>query len=139
MLPFLLTTWLVIALLIWQVFNKLHCIRIYGWLINFLASEISLIFPLSSQMVYALHKAPLLRIILALLESDQQPLNKTLRFLKWRLSFSHMECFHFYYPIVAHVSDWNMVYILEPSNLQPSSLALVFLCSVFFVNHGLVV
>lgn len=57
-LPFQFTTWLVMALLIWQVFNKLHWIRICGWLINFLASEIYLIFPLSSQMVYALHKAP---------------------------------------------------------------------------------
>lgn len=57
-LPFQFTTWLVMALLIWQVFNKSHWIRICGWLINFLASEIYLIFPLSSQMVYALHKAP---------------------------------------------------------------------------------
>lgn len=57
-LPFQFTTWLVMALLIWQVFNKLRWIRICGWLINFLASEIYLIFPLSSQMVYALHKAP---------------------------------------------------------------------------------
>lgn len=135
-LPFRFTTWLVMALLIWQVFSKLHWIRICGWLINFLASVIYLIFPLGLQMVYALHKAPFLRIILALQECDQQPLNKTLRALKRRLSSIHMKCFHFYYRIVARVSDWNMVYVLTfQTPTQQSCTGLSELC--FLVNHGL--
>ena len=87
---------------------------------------------------YGPSQRTILRIILDLQECDQQLLNtKALSALKWRLSPIYMECFHFYYPIVAHISHWNMIYILEPSNLQPSSLALAFVCSVFFVNHRL--
>lgn len=114
------------------MFHKWHWLRIRGWLINFLANKMHFIFPLSLQMLYALHRGPLLRIILALHEFHPPWLNKTRRILKQRLSPIHMECSHFYDPIVGHPGDWNTVYTetcQPPAQTSwPSLSVLCFLC-----------
>lgn len=120
------------------MFNKSHWIRICGWLINFLASETYLIFPLSSQMVYALHKGPYSESLWPYKYMTNNFLSTTIsRGPKMKtVSYPHGV---FLFLLPHYCTHIRLEYGLHTgtSNLQPSSLSLVFVCSAFFVNRGL--